>query len=396
MRIALIADTFPPLRTSGAVQLRDLSREFVRQGHELTVMLPSVELAHPWTIEHIDGVTVLRLRAARMKNVGYIRRTFAECSMPFFMIRSLRKTPLASTKWGGVIFYAPSIFHGPLVSRLKKQSGCKSYLVIRDIFPEWAADLGLMGRGLPYKFFNWVAQYQYSVADTIGIQTDGNSGYFREWIGKPGRVLEVLPNWLGRSASLPCSIRLENTELAGRKVLVYAGNMGVAQGLDIILDLAERMSDRSDVGFLFVGRGTHASNLKKSAMRRNLNNVVFFDEIDPDEIPDLYRQCEIGIVSLDEGHKSHNIPGKFLTYIQSGLPVLASVNPGNDLAALIDIEDVGRVCESFQVDELVEHTNSLLAQSERDGQLPSRCKKLFERAFSVDRTVKQIVSALSK
>ena len=180
MRIALVADTFPPLRTSGAVQLRDLSRGFARQGHKLTVILPSADLDRPWTIDEFGGVTVLRLRAAEMKNVGYIRRTLAECSMPFFMMHSFRKTPLASTKWDGVVFYAPSIFHGPFVSSLKKQSDCKSYLVVRDIFPQWAVDLGLMWRGLPYIFFNWIARYQYSVADTIGIQTEGNSGYFKD------------------------------------------------------------------------------------------------------------------------------------------------------------------------------------------------------------------------
>ena len=63
MRIALIADTFPPLRTSGAVQLRDLSREFVRQGHQLTVMLPSADLPQPWQLKEEEGVQVLRLRA---------------------------------------------------------------------------------------------------------------------------------------------------------------------------------------------------------------------------------------------------------------------------------------------------------------------------------------------
>ena len=87
MRIALIADTFPPLRTSGAVQLRDLSREFVRQGHALTVMLPSAELDRPWMIEDLDGVEVLRLRAPKTKDIDYVRRTIGEFVMPFAMLK---------------------------------------------------------------------------------------------------------------------------------------------------------------------------------------------------------------------------------------------------------------------------------------------------------------------
>ena len=83
MQIALIADAFPPLRTSGAVQLRDLSREFLNQGHEITVILPSAEIEHSWLLEDINGVRVLRLRAPKTKDVGYIRRTFAELAIRF-------------------------------------------------------------------------------------------------------------------------------------------------------------------------------------------------------------------------------------------------------------------------------------------------------------------------
>jgi glycosyltransferase involved in cell wall biosynthesis len=395
MRIALIADTFLPLRTSGAVQLRDLSREFERQGHSLTVMLPSPDQKDPWRLEKIDDVQVLRLKAPRTKDIGYVRRTLGEFAMPFAMLRQLQKSPLATEQWDGVVWYAPSIFHGPLVRALKKSSGCKGYLIIRDIFPEWAADMGLMGRGLPYRFFDAVARYQYSVADVIGVQTPGNCCYFDKWRQQPGRQLEVLQNWLDKPARDRCSIRVNETCFAGRVVFVYAGNMGIAQGMDILLDLAEQFLNRTDVGFLFVGRGSDATRLKGSAKDRKLDNVLFYDEIHPDEIPDLFSQCSAGIVALDHRHRSHNIPGKFLTYMQSGLPVLANINAGNDLALIIRDEHVGQVCESNRVDDLVQFANQLLEQLELDVQISSRCRSLFEREFAVDKTVRQIVSALS-
>jgi glycosyltransferase involved in cell wall biosynthesis len=395
MRLVLITENFPPLRNSGAVQLRDLAREFVRQGHALTVFLPSADLQRSWLVEEMDGVQLLRLKAPRTKDIGYIRRTLAEFVMPFAMWWNLHKSPLAREHWDGVVWYSPSIFHGPLVSALKKSSGSRGYLIIRDIFPEWALDMGLMGRGLAYRFFSAIARYQYSVADVIGVQTPGNRGYFDHWLRKPGRTLEVLPNWLDRPAAVRCSIRVGETPLVGRRVLVYAGNMGVAQGMDILLDLAEALRSRHDVGFLFVGRGGDADRLKASARNRQLDNVVFFDEIDPDEIPDLYAQCTAGIVALDPRHKSHNIPGKFLTYMQSGLPVLANINSGNDLAQMIRDECVGQVCETNRVNELLQVTDELLDQIEADTSLSDRCTDLFERQFAVEKTVQQIVAALS-
>jgi glycosyltransferase involved in cell wall biosynthesis len=395
MRIALIADTFPPLRTSGSVQLRDLSREFARQGHALTVLLPSPGQEATWSLEDFDGVQVLRLKAPRTKDIGYVWRTLGEFVMPFAMLRQFRKSPLVSERWDGVVWYAPSIFHGPLVSDLKKRSNCKGYLIIRDIFPEWAVDMGLMGRGLPYRFFDSVARYQYSVADVIGVQTPGNRGYFDQWQQQPGRSLEVLQNWLDKPAQARCPIRVNETVLVGRKVFVYAGNMGIAQGMDILLDLAEKLQHLTDIGFLFVGRGSDSARLKNSAKERKLDNLLFYDEIDPDEIPDLYSQCSAGIVALDPKHKSHNIPGKFLTYMQSGLPVLANVNPGNDLAQVIRDERVGQVCESNRIDDLLQLVIKLLAQIKSDGELPSRCRNLFEREFAVDKAVRQIVAALA-
>lgn len=395
-RIALIADTFPPLRTSGAVQLRDLSREFVRQGYQVTVMLPSAEQIEPWKIEEIDGVEVLRLKAPTTKDIGYIRRTLGEFLMPFFMKANFLKSPLACEKWSGVVWYAPSIFHGPFAKFMKKRNNCKAYLIIRDIFPEWAVDMGLMKRsGLPHRIFQMVAKYQYSVADTIGVQTPGNLKYFKAWALNPNKRLEVLQNWLGEPAKVRCTIRLDTTRLAGRKIFVYAGNMGVAQGMDIVLDLAEGMQTRADVGFVFVGRGSEALRLQQQAKLLKLSNTLFFDEIHPNEIPDLYAQCSVGIVALDPKHNSHNIPGKFVTYMQSGLPTLANINFGNDLAKVIRTEMVGQVCESNSIQELLKLSHTLLDLIRTDSELSTRCKLLFEREFAVKKTVRQITVALT-
>lgn len=394
MRLALIADVYPPLRSSGAVQLRDLSIEFARQGHEVTMMVAAPDLNEPWKIEFWNRVQIARLKTPKTKDIGYVRRTFGEFLMPYSMLRNLRLSPLGKQKWDGVVWYSPSIFLGPIVNALRVVSNCKSYLIIRDIFPEWAVDMGLMGRGLPYHFFDAVAKYQYSLADTIGIQTPGNLAYFDKWAGKSGRRLEVLQNWLGQAANVPCSIRVGDTPLAGRKVFVYAGNMGVAQGMDILLGLAERLLRRSDVGFLFVGRGSEVKRLVADAQARGLDNVVFRDEIDPDEIPELYAQCQVGLVALDPRHKSHNIPGKFLTYMQSGLPVLANINRGNDLADMIRQENVGRVSEDHSVDTLQRLAEELLESISTDTEFPARCKALFARLFSADTAVRQIVVAL--
>lgn len=395
MRIALIADAYPPLRSSGAVQLRDLSQEFVRQGHDITVIVPTHLIETPWALETLEGVQVLRVKAMQTRDTPYVKRTLAELALSRFVRKGLEQSPLRDTKWDGVVWYSPTIFFGRAAAWLKNKSGCPSYLIIRDIFPEWAVDLGLMKRGgLIHRFFKYFEHVQYNAADTIGVQSPAGLPYFAEWKMRPGRRLEVLQNWLAPAKDVGCSVSIANSSLAGRKIFVYAGNMGAAQAMDMVLSLAERMRDRRDFGFLFVGRGSDVSRLRGIAEAKKLANVLFYDEIDPTEVPGLLAQCHVGLVMLDPRHKTHNVPGKFLTYMQAGLPVLARINQGNDLVDLIADENVGRA----YVGDSVEAFGDLgiqLADSQDSALMSIRAKALAQKLYSSQAAVEQIVRNLA-
>lgn len=395
MRIALIAIDYPPLRSSGAVQLRDLAQEFVRQGHEPVMMVPAENLGKAWSTEVLGGVQVLRLAAPRTRNISYIRRTIGEALLSFTMLYGIRKSPFRSEQWDAIVWYAPSIFFGPLVSVLKRSSKCPSYLILRDLFPEWAVDLGLLRKGLAYRFFKLVARYQYSVADTIGVQSPSNLAYLADWVMKPGRRLEVLQNWLAVAPDRGSSISVAAGSLAGRTIFVYIGNMGVAQGMDIFLDLADSLKSRRDIGFLFVGRGSDAPRLRADAAARTLDNILFRDEVDSSEMSGLLAQCHIGLVALDPRHKTHNVPGKFLTYMQAGLPVLARINAGADLVDLIEREGVGRAYVGASVTDLRQIAEELADDVAGRKQMSANGRILSQRMFSPAAAVQQIVAALS-
>jgi glycosyltransferase involved in cell wall biosynthesis len=314
--------------------------------------------------------------------------------LPYMLLKAMDESGIRHVRWDGIVWYAPTIFLGPIVRRLRRDSGCRSYLILRDIFPEWAVDMGIMRRGAAYWFFKWVEGRQYAVADTIGVQTEANLPYMKRWAEKAGRSLEVLQNWLSPAPRGDCRIDISRTRLAGRRIFVYTGNMGVAQGMDVFLDLVARMRDRQDVGFLFVGRGSDAARFAATAERAGLENVLFYDEIEPNEIPGLLAQCDFGMLALDPRHKSHNIPGKFLTYMQAGLPVLARINPRNDLEKLIQSEGVGRVCTGGDAADLQRLAEELLADPSMSASARERGRRLWEREFSTSAAVRQIVRAL--
>jgi glycosyltransferase involved in cell wall biosynthesis len=395
MRQVLVTDTFPPMRTSGAVQVRDLALEFARQGHDVAVLVPTPDYDVDFRLEDFHGVQVIRIRVPQNKNISYVQRAISEALMPLSVVWTLYRHRFLRKEWQGVVCYAPSIFLGPIVMALRKANRCSSYLIIRDIFPQWALDMGLMSKGLPYYLLKLVESYLYSASDVIGVQTQGNLPYFSEWIRRrKKRRLEVLQNWLSEAPLKGCSISVQGSVLSGRKIFVYAGNMGCAQGIEIILDLADRFIHDDSVGFLLVGRGSEADRLQNECLKRGLNNTLFFDEIEPDEIPGLYDQCHVGLVVLDPRHKTHNIPGKFLSYMQAGLPVLASINPGNDLVAVIERNRVGIVCQDSNVSSLFQSACAMLEALRGDQELPLRCKALWREMFSVEATASQVAAAL--
>ena len=393
-RIAIIVSAFPPLNISGAVQLRDLSLEFFRQGYYPTVFVPSNDIERPWKLENLEGVQVLRLKTPKIREISYVRRTIGEILLSFMMLKNIRKSPLRNMIWDGIVWYSPTIFFGPLVKVLKKKSDCKSYLIVRDIFPEWAADLGLISRGIIYRFFKFVEHYQYSVANVIGVQTAANLSYFDKWAKQDGKRIEVLHNWLAKAPNVGSSFSVSKSTLAGRLIFVYAGNMGIAQGMEILINLAESLSKRSDIGFLFVGRGSTVEKLSADTKTKRLNNMLFHDEIPSSEIPGLFSQCHVGLITLDQRHKTHNIPGKFLSYMQAGLPVLAKINQGNDLGELIKNSGVGRVCMENSVEKLKKLAEELADEYSEGKSYSKNCHALSEKLFAPKTAVKQIFSAL--
>ncbi len=387
--VVLIAPHFPPLNSSASVQLNDLAEALAKYGLNLTVLTPSAEMDKSFKFEMGEGFEVIKLRVPKFRGVSNIRRVIAEFLTPFFMLWGLRKANFDKRCWDGLIWYSPTIFLSPLVSSIKKESRCKAYLIIRDIFPDWMVDLGLMKKGFSYYLLKWVENRQYKLADTIGVQTSANLTYFENKAFRG--ELEVLHNWLKRAPLISSPLRIADTKLKGRKVFVYAGNMGVAQDIDVFLDLAKKINIRKDVGFLFIGQRSETDKVKTLA--ESSDNIIFLPEIDSKEIPSLYAQCHFGLVSLKRRHKIHNIPGKFLSYISAGLPVLACVNDDNDLIEVIKKYGVGEVDTTYSSEALLELANRILIRGEKEN-FEEKCTKLSNELFDPSIAVSKIAKSL--
>ena len=396
MNVLLIADAYEPATISAAQQLHDLVDSLAKtNGVTVTVLIPDASGGSLPPVEVQGNITLIRAHCPETKNINHIRRVIAEFILPFFLYRALKKSAVKSRKWHGIIWYSPTIFLGPLVSKLKRIHGCRSYLILRDLFPDWAVDTGVMRKGLAYRILKQVESYQYRQADVIGVQTPANLPHLAPW-DKDTRRIEVLPNWLAPARVEPCSLVVSQTKLSGRRIFVYAGNMGVAQDMQPIIDMAASLREFRDWGFLFVGRGSETEVIRQRIAQEGLDNVLLCDEIQPQEIPELFTQCHIGIVALDPRHTTHNIPGKFVAYMRSGLPVLARVNKGNDLRDLIHTSKVGfAVDEPSQANLQFAALELVALSAEGLSTYAKAAKDLWAAQYSAEACAQQILARLT-
>lgn len=392
MRLLLVADTYPPSRISGALQMRDLALALAQQGHRPVVLTPTTEPGdRVREVEH-EGVQVLRVRAPRTKDVPYWRRTLAELVLPWILLLGLRASTLRNERWDGVVWYSPTIFLGPLVNRIKRTHACRGYLIVRDLFPDWAVDAGVMRKGLAYRFLKAVERFQYRQADVIGVQTPSNVPLVAR-DAPAGARIEVLHNWLSPPATLADEAELPAMSyLTGRTLFVYAGNMGVAQDMPAFIELARRLHERTDIGFVFVGRGSEQGRLRELA--RGLGNLLILDEVDPATLSGLLRVCHVGIIALHPAHGTHNIPGKLLTYLHAGLPVLARVNADNDLVDLVERESVGLVVRGDLPDVLHDHACRIADDADLRAHMGRSGRALARRMFAPEAIARQILAGL--
>lgn len=194
MRILLIVDCYLPNTKSSAKMMHDLAIELHHRGHNVIVTAPDNTLTEPIQLNVGGGVTVLRIRTGRIKGVNKAIRSINESRLSSIIWkraeRFFRENPCHM-----IVFYSPSIFFGPLVQKLKSLWNCKTYLVLRDIFPQWAVDIGLLKKGPICWFFRQKEKQQYKAADVIAVQSPANIQYFSQ-PGLQGRYnLEVLYNW---------------------------------------------------------------------------------------------------------------------------------------------------------------------------------------------------------
>ena len=389
MIFLLIADSFSPLSNSAAILIEDLVSEFEKNKIETILITPNNSIFKKTRLHALGLRKVLRVRSFNTKSQSLLHRAFSEIINPFFIILAIYQKKIFY--YDGIIWYSPSIFFGVVIHFLKFKKNVKSYLILRDIFPQWALDLRVLNKNLVYYLFKWFEGFQYNLADKIGIQSDSNIDYFKKNYPMHLSKIEVLENWMRQRSPVRTTIYLKNSKIRGRFIFVYAGNFGMSQKIEQLLCLASVFEEYKNIGFLFIGSGSEFERIEKAICNNPSSNILMLNSVPSQELISVYNQCDVGLITLNLDHSTHNIPGKFISYLLSGLPVVALANQGNDLIKIINKNNLG-IAFSTQKMKLIKGNVLKFIYSLNKDQAAVKCVHFAKKNYSPQKAATQLIN----
>ena len=393
MRLALLIDDYLPDSTRvGAKMFHELACELLSQGLDVVVITPGINQKKQLEKSMLDGVAVWKFSSGQLKDIGKIKRAINETLLSTRAWNAI-KAEVMPDYFDGIVYYSPSIFFSHLVTKLKKVCNCKSYLVLRDLFPQWAVDEGLMKQGsLIEKYFRFFETLNYNAADHIGLMSQNNLTLFNN------RRNEVYPtsilrNWAAFSPFDSKTVSFnyrDKLNLNNKVIYFYGGNIGHAQDMANLMRLARDMQSYPQAHFLFVGQGDEVELINKLATDWKLDNFTYLPSVTQVEFKHLLSEVDVGLFSLAHSHTAHNFPGKLLGYMVESLPILGSVNPGNDLLDIVMEHDAGDIFINGDDENLLNASISYLDHEYRN-QKGSNATTLLHREFTVESAAKDII-----
>jgi glycosyltransferase involved in cell wall biosynthesis len=389
MKILYLTLGFPlPTVPSTPSDIMQLMEEFCRQGHQVDVVtVDERKNNRPTRIAQEGPFQVLRVRTGNIYDVGAYEKGLSLISVPRLFRRAMAEH-LPERRYDLVIYVAPPVTFSRLIRELKRrQPSLKTYLILKDIFPQNARDLGIIRNPLLFAFFKRQERELYAVSDVIGCMSPANVAYLRQHNPElPADKVEVLPNTRtpGPDEGLlpPGALRRQHGIPEGAVVVLYGGNLGVPQGLGFLLEVFEANRQRSDIHFLLVGRGTERKRLADAITAKGLTNVTQIAHLPRLEYEALARECDIGLVCLDPRFTIPNFPSRVLSYFEIRMPVLAALDRATDFGDMLDQAQAGFWCHAGDLAAFQSNLDRLVADPQLRAHMGASGRKYLECHFT--------------
>ena len=398
----------------------DLMRKFRDEGHQVYIV-SSVERRQgtPTNYKEVDGVHILSVKTLNLQKTNVVEKGVGQLLVETQYKKAIKKY-LGGINFDLILYTTPPITFPKVISYLKgRNKQAKTYLLLKDIFPQNAVDIGML-QGMPvqgsrFKVQGWVARakYQlykyfrkkevelYKLSDRIGCMSPANVEYLLKhnpFIDR-GNVCVAPNSYEFKEYTVIDEIKKkEIREKYGlpidKTVFIYGGNLGKPQGIAFLIDclkditLDKQLDERAY--FLIVGKGTERQKLLTWYNEAKPNNVSVLDFIPKEDYDLLARSCDVGLIFLDYRFTIPNYPSRLLPYLKEKKPVIAATDPNTDVGTIAEKNGYGLWCPSNDVLSFVQCVKKML-QSDLV-QMGENGYQFYKDNYTVEHTYNAIVS----
>lgn len=370
----------------------DVMREFVRNKHRVYIVSPTEKRKNqPTALIDNGNHQILKLQIGNTQKTNIIEKGISILTLESKFKKGIIEY-FTTVKFDLVIYSTPPITLQKAVEYVKKRDNAKTYLLLKDIFPQNAVDIGMISKtgikGLLYIFFRNKEKKLYELSDNIGCMSKANVEFVLN--NNPeisAESVEVCPNSIE-----PLNIEKDKKKIIATRnkynipldktVFIYGGNLGRPQGIDFLIECIRSNKQNNKVYFIIVGSGTEFNKLESFFDNEKPRNAQLFNQIPKSNYEILANSCDVGLIFLDHRFTIPNFPSRLLSYMQSSIPILAATDINTDIGKIIDNGQFGFWCESNNIITFNEKVDKLCDKNLRNKMGENARKYLLENYTS--------------
>ena len=335
----------------------DLMRKFRDEGHNVYIVSPvERQLGLPTSLKEVDGVKILNVKTLNVQKTNVVEKGIGTILLETQFKRAIKKY-IGNVTFDLILYSTPPITFTKVVKYLKqKNPKAISYLLLKDIFPQNAVDLGMFSKNsLFYAYFRRKEIAMYKVSDYIGCMSPANVKFVLEHNDFiPTERVEVAPNSLelvsNALSSNDKAIREKYNLPTDKPLFIYGGNLGKPQGIDFLIQCLNANSLRRDCHFVVVGNGTEYKKIETWYQTTHPQSVSLFARLPKEDYDLLVQACDVGLIFLDHRFTIPNYPSRLLSYLEYKMPIIAATDVNTDIGRLAEDNGYGYWCESVDVE----------------------------------------------
>ena len=376
----------------------DLLRKFRDNGHELTIVSPN-ERKYGKKTKYTDkgGVKILNVWTTNIQKTNLFEKGITTLLLEFYYYKAVKK--YVNYKDVDLILYStPPITFTYLIKRLKKASNAKTYLLLKDIFPQNAVDLNVFNYGgIVYNYFRKQEKVLYNISDFIGCMSPANLNYVlennpeieRKKLEVNPNSIEVKMNFFGLETDLYIKYNIPRNKV----LFIFGGNLGIPQGIDFLKVNISYCKSIKEAFFLIVGDGTEYDNLRQWIYNEGILNALLLQELPKSEYDELTRLSHVGLIFLNPQFTVPNFPSRILSYMENKLPVICATDINTDIGEIAVFNNFGYKCLTSDWEGFSECVFKLLDKNLRISMGENGYQFLIKE-YSVEKSFNMIIEKL--